>query len=71
MSEITTHRAGDPIAGALLALATAAGLILGLAGPSTSPVAPGSPPVAVIAGLTNRLQGIPPGAVANTAPGRR
>jgi hypothetical protein len=34
-------------------------------------VAPSSPPVAVIAGLTNRLQGLPPGAATNTAPGRR
>lgn len=43
--------APDRVGGAILVVATAIGLLLGLAGPDTSPVAPGAAPVSVLSGL--------------------
>jgi hypothetical protein len=51
--------AADRVGPLILLLATLAGLWLGLAGPDTSPVAPGNPPVQVLDALTGFFLGGP------------
>jgi hypothetical protein len=59
-----------PVTG-LLAIAVAAGLLIGVHGPATSPASPGTAPVPVPAGPAGRLDGRPDAPAPQDFHGRR